>query len=69
MNLCECGKTAVPACSCKAPEPGPGLALAIATVPMQPWETPYEPARALQRGTMFPSLDLPFFVTGGGTNA
>ena len=24
------------------------LPLAIATVPMQPWETPYEPAKALK---------------------
>jgi len=54
------------------PVPGPGLHLAIATVPMQQWETPYPPAQALKQGTIFPSLDLPFFVTdrtGGGANA
>lgn len=51
------------------PVPGPGLALAIATIPMQQWETPYEPKKGLQQGTIFPSLDLPFYVTGGGTNA
>ena len=42
------------------------LPLAIATVPMQPWETPYDGQRALKQGTIFPSLDLPFYITGGG---
>lgn len=40
--------------------------LAIATIPMQAWEQPYEPCKALETGTIFPCLDLPFFVTGGG---
>ena len=52
----------------KSASPGPGLQLGIATIPMQPWETPYTPARALKQGTMFPCLDLPFFVTGGELN-
>ena len=30
------------------------LPLAIATVPMQPWETPYNAATALKQGTIFP---------------
>ena len=46
MNLCNCDAK-VPAsqcgCSKELPAPGPGVQLAIATVPMQPWETPYEP--------------------------
>ncbi|MCM1023980.1 MAG: spore coat associated protein CotJA [Prevotella sp.] len=29
-------------------------------VPFQHWETPYAENIALERGTMFPSLDLPF---------
>ncbi len=29
-------------------------------VPFQQWETPYDENVALERGTMFPSLDLPF---------
>ena len=29
-------------------------------VPFQQWETPYAENVALERGTMFPSLDLPF---------
>ena len=33
--------------------------VAMAYVPMQPWEETYEPAKALQAGTIFPSLDLP----------
>lgn len=68
MNLCECDKTAPSSCGCKAPAPGPGLCLAIATVPMQPWETPYEPEKALKQGTIFPCLDKPFFAAGGGQN-
>lgn len=39
--------------------------LAIATIPMQPWEEPYEACKGLKQGTIFPSLDLPFYVTGG----
>lgn len=38
--------------------------LAMAYVPMQRWYNTYEPAVALQRGTIFPELDLPFL--GGG---
>lgn len=34
--------------------------LAMAYVPMQPWEEIYDPEKALQVGTIFPSLDLPF---------
>lgn len=36
------------------------LALAMGFVPFQAWETPYETDVALQRGTIFPSLDKPF---------
>lgn len=36
------------------------LPLAMAYVPFQRWESLYEPYLALQRGTVFPSLDLPF---------
>ena len=45
------------------------LPLAIATVPMQPWETPYDAATALKQGTIFPCLDKPFYVTGGKKHA
>ncbi|MCB7059769.1 spore coat associated protein CotJA [Eggerthella lenta] len=41
----------------------------MATVPMQPWETPYEPSKALKQGTIFPCLDLPFFLVGGDPHA
>lgn len=55
-------------CNCHpAPSESAGLVLAIATVPMQPWETPYEPEKSLKQGTIFPSLDKPFFVTAGGS--
>ena len=36
------------------------LSLAMAFVPAQSFETPYEPALALSRGTIFPALDKPF---------
>lgn len=42
------------------------LPLAIATVPMQAWEQPYESCKALTCGTVFPSLNLPFYAKGGG---
>lgn len=34
--------------------------IGMAYVPYQEWETPYDDVIALQRGTIFPSLDLPF---------
>lgn len=36
------------------------LALAMAFVPAQSFDTPYEPALAFSRGTIFPALDKPF---------
>lgn len=44
------------------------LPLAIATVPFQPWEEPCDPCKGLKTGTIFPGLDLPFYVTGGDGN-
>ncbi len=38
----------------------PETPLAMAYVPFQVWETPYEEDVALQRGTIFRSLDKPF---------
>lgn len=40
------------------------LPLAMAYVPMQRWCGTYDPCRALQRGTIFPELDLPFCGRG-----
>lgn len=73
MNLCRCTSdpsafNAADKNSRPLPSPGPGLSLAVASVPMQPWETPYDASKAFKQGTIFPSLDLPFFLTGGGTN-
>ncbi len=68
-STCEC-KAAPASCGCGKKLPGvseeAGLFLTIATVPMQPWETTYSPSQALTQGTVFPSLDKPFFKTGGG---
>lgn len=36
------------------------LALAMAYVPVQSWGETYPLCRALDRGTLFPPLDLPF---------
>ena len=36
------------------------LSLAMAFVPVQHFETTYEPTLAFDRGTIFPSLDKPF---------
>lgn len=41
----------------KFPEQTP---LAMAYVPYQQWEEPYGEMIAIERGTIFPSLDLPF---------
>ena len=39
--------------------------LAMVTIPLQPWETIYHPEFALQAGTIFSSLSLPFGRSGG----
>ena len=54
MDFCKCDENAQA-----------DLRIAIATVPEQPWETPYQFGQGLKQGTIFPSLDLPFYVTGG----
>ena len=36
------------------------LPLGMAYVPMQKWATTYDAERALERGTIFPDLDLPW---------
>lgn len=36
------------------------LSLAMGFVPAQAFDTPYEPALAFSRGTIFPGLDKPF---------
>lgn len=59
MDFCTCKETAAETAS-----------LAMASVPMEPWETPYDQETALKQGTIFPALDMPFYVTdekeGGG---
>ena len=40
------------------------LPLAMAYVPWQNWEPMYNEEQALERGTAFPSLDLPFCGRG-----
>ncbi len=44
------------------------LPLAMAYVPMQKWADTYAPAAAIDRGTIFPELDLPFIGEEAVTN-
>ena len=53
----DCGAKACPMPVGAFPADTP---LAMAYVPYQVWETPYEEDVALQRGTIFRSLDKPF---------
>lgn len=49
-------------CTCNRGTCDPSV-IAIASVPVQKWEEPYGDDRALALGTLFPSLNLPFFKT------
>ena len=40
--------------------PSCGFPVGMGYVPMQMWETTYPLARGFVRGTIFPTLDLPF---------
>lgn len=40
--------------------PVDGMPLAMSYTPVQPWEPLYNDDDALFRGTVFPSLDMPF---------
>lgn len=42
-----------------------GVPLAMGYVPWQNFECTYEPAQALQAGTIFPELDKPFYGKRG----
>lgn len=46
----------------------PETPIGMCYVPFQQWETPYAENIALERGTMFPSLDLPFCGKEGSRN-
>lgn len=39
-----------------------GVSLAIATIPCQEWSDVYEEDRALEVGTVFPDLNMPFYA-------
>lgn len=46
-------------------DPLQGMPLAMAYVPWQDWKNVYCQEKALQRGTIFEELDLPFEGRGG----
>ena len=50
----------------KFPEKTP---IAMAYVPYQMWENPYDAETGMARGTVFPSLDLPFIGEEAVKNA
>ena len=37
--------------------------LAIASIPIQKWNDVYDEAQAFKNGTLFPNLNMPFYVT------
>lgn len=47
--------------ACAVPE----LLPVMVFIPVQRWDTVYDCDRALDRGTLFPALDKPFFGKGG----
>jgi len=49
-------------CGCKSNGVLCNCALAIATVPCQQWKEVYDRKKALKQGTIFPELDLEFFL-------
>ena len=46
-------------------DPLQGMRVGMAYVPWQNFECTYEPAQALQAGTIFPELDMPFYGRRG----
>lgn len=59
-NPAVLGEKKKPHCDCTLA----GCPVAMTYTPMQPWEEPFELAKGLHAGTIFPSLRLPF--RGGG---
>ena len=53
-----------PACPAR-PQGGMQFPPAMAYVPVQQWSQTFDPGEALERGTLFPELDLPFMAMGG----
>lgn len=51
-------------CGCGCGEHSSGMTIAIATVPCQKWSEPYDLAKALKEGTIFPELNKPFYMGG-----
>ena len=44
----------------------PKVSLAMMYIPFQRFERLYDPEKALERGTLFEELDLPFYGRKGG---
>ena len=59
MNVC-CNSCSRPSTDCPNTDPLRGMPLGIGYVPVQEWGQTHCPDKALQRGTIFPPLDLPF---------
>ncbi len=59
-----CSQLGCDSCGCAEISSQP-LSLAMAYVPLQNWKEIYEPDVALERGTIFAQLDLPFLGKEG----
>lgn len=51
-------------CCCSGGSHAQGDVIAMASVPKQKWSQPYDVAKALKQGTIFPELDKPFYMGG-----
>lgn len=56
---CNTGNTC-PEQKCMPTDPLQGMPLGMGYVPIQEWNQIYSPEMGLDRGTIFPCLDLPF---------
>lgn len=45
------------------------ICLAIPSVPMQQWNETYPPEKALEEGTIFPELNMPFYIAPQESNS
>ena len=61
QNRIPCRNTCCDEGSSQFNDPLCGMPVGMAYVPWQPWGETYDPAKGLCVGTIFPSLNLPFY--------
>lgn len=67
MDNCVCGMKHSSGMPAADSSECPGQVLAMAYVPWQHLDTVYDPEDGFSRGTIFPELDKPWMVGGGGS--